>query len=662
MPAEKIYKLLLDSRLYTLRIEQSTFNESTVLSPDIRKKFCDQRHSHSMSQRLYCAARYERLIDSVSLRRDGLLAGPLVTREFITDPRKLKHFGIRAGYVGALSILMYTGAQATFALAPPRGLGDIARFSVFIFGLLSFVQLAVVIGTSLLFTSGSIAQEKDRRTLILLLMTDLRATELVIGKTIASLIPVFMIIAVSVPVFTSLTMLGGMTFQQVFWFELLCLVSAFVAGSWGTLIAYWRDKTFQTIAITLLGAGLFLGSIEALVLLSGSDSAIGGFLGGLNPFRSLEQLLNPLSAQPNEAAPVVSAWKSVLSLVGMAILLTVWTCFRVRIWNPTRNVFVRTPEESAAAEKMETGQVQHETQASSEPSKSERAIWDTPIIWREICTAAYGKKVGLIKGAYFVVAVAFIFWLRQVPADAPLMMGLISPTGFAFLILSLVSLILVNAQAVTSLTSERDGQTLELLLVTEVSAKEFIFGKMGGALFNMKEVVLVPLLFSVMGWVNGEYGLESFIFIILGYLTLIIFANALGLHSGLSFDNSRSAILNSLGTIFFLFVGIFVCMMLIVEARSSFAWQLAPFFFFICGGSLGLWMSLTHKNPSSALTVCAWILPFLTFYGIVSYLLGNTAAVFMSVLFPFGFTVAAILIPAISAFDVALGRTTVDRG
>ena len=83
-----------------------------------------------------------------------MLAGPLVTRELVTDPRKFKHFGIRAGYVAALSILMYTGAQATFALAPPRGLGDIARFGVFIFGLLSFVQLAVVIGTSLLFTEN----------------------------------------------------------------------------------------------------------------------------------------------------------------------------------------------------------------------------------------------------------------------------------------------------------------------------------------------------------------------------------------------------------------------------------------------------------------------------------------------------------------------------
>ena len=55
----------------------------------------------------------------------------------------------------------------------------------------------------------------------------------------------------------------------------------------------------------------------------------------------------------------------------------------------------------------------------------------------------------------------------------------------------------------TSLTSERDGQTLELLLATEVTPKEFIFGKLGGVMFNMKEVILVPLVFFDDGVVSG---------------------------------------------------------------------------------------------------------------------------------------------------------------
>ena len=241
-------------------------------------------------------------------------------------------------------------------------------------------------------------------------------------------------------------------------------------------------------------------------------------------------------------------------------------------------------------------------------------------------------------------------------------MGMISPAGFGFVSVGLVSLLLVNAQAVTSLTTERDSKTLELLLVTDITSFEFIFGKVGGVLYNMREAILLPVLGLVWLAFQGVLPFEHFVYVSLGFLVLVVFSAVLGLHSGLSFDNSRSAIGNSLGTMFFLFLGVFVCMMLIVEAKSSFFQQMTSFLVFILGGSMGLWASLTHRNPSSALTASAFALPFFTFYSIIGFLLGDTLAPFLVVSFTYGFTVAAMLVPAISEFDVALGRTTLERG
>ena len=68
--------------------------------------------------------------------------------------------------------------------------------------------------------------------------------------------------------------------------------------------------------------------------------------------------------------------------------------------------------------------------------------------------------------------------------------------------LLLLSLVLVNAQAVTSLTSERDARALDLLLVTDLTPKEIVFGKLGGVFYNTKEMVLLPMLLvrlSVVG-------------------------------------------------------------------------------------------------------------------------------------------------------------------
>ena len=41
-----------------------------------------------------------------------------------------------------------------------------------------------------------------------------------------------------------------------------------------------------------------------------------------------------------------------------------------------------------------------------------------------------------------------------------------------------------------SITSERDRGAIDLLLVTDLTAKEFIFGKLGGIFYNVKEMIL----------------------------------------------------------------------------------------------------------------------------------------------------------------------------
>jgi len=51
---------------------------------------------------------------------------------------------------------------------------------------------------------------------------------------------------------------------------------------------------------------------------------------------------------------------------------------------------------------------------------------------------------------------------------------------------SILSLLLVGAQAVTAITSERDIRALDLLLVTDLSPKEFIFGKLWASFITRK--------------------------------------------------------------------------------------------------------------------------------------------------------------------------------
>lgn len=584
-----------------------------------------------------------------------VLAGPLFSREAMVVPRQLTHFLIRSGYVGAFIVLMYTAVQTTFGWQQIRNLGDIARFGQLVFQIFSLVQLAIMLFFAVIFAAGNVAQEKDRRTMLLLLMTDLKDSELVLGKLFASLLLPAVLTIVSIPVFTIVQMLGGISASQILCAVAISAAAGLAAGSWSSLVAFWREKTFQTLAISLIGVVLFLGAVEVLVAIAGSASQLGLVVGALNPFRAMLRVLDPLN-QSGGSSYVFIAELSAGLLTVVAGLVVVATILQVRIWNPSR-----TLGDLATKEENDRGVV-----------RPPRPVWNSPIIWREMMTKAYGRKVVVIKLAYLVIAAAAFYSVLNSPAptegelnspaQSALVLGMISPVGAAFVALSLLTMMLVNAQGVTALTSERDAGTLELLLVTDVSAKEFIIGKLEGILFNCKELILAPLLF--VGWYlsQGAITFENFIYVALGFLALVVFAAMLGLHSGISYSISRTAIASSLGTMFFLFVGIFICMILILQARSSFGLQLPSFLVFILGGSLGLWASLTHRNPSPALTLAAGILPFCTFYAITSFLLGQTLGVCLFVVAAYGFATLAMLIPAVSEYGSALGRTEMPKG
>ena len=190
-----------------------------------------------------------------------------------------------------------------------------------------------------------------------------------------------------------------------------------------------------------------------------------------------------------------------------------------------------------------------------------RDVWDNPILWRELCTWAYGRKVIFIKVAYLLMAAAAAYAVYRMIFSPN---GLDKSSATSILApLSAISLFLINALSVTALTNERDGRAIDLLLVTDLRPSEFVFGKLWGAIYNTREMVLAPPAVAAYIWAQGAVSGENAVLLIGGYLVLAFFSAVLGLHCGMTYLGSRSAILVSLGVLFFLFVGVAVCMQVI---------------------------------------------------------------------------------------------------
>jgi ABC-type Na+ efflux pump permease subunit len=607
------------------------------------------------------------------------LLGPIFNRELLTVPRRDRHYMARAAYLGALWVIALTAWLATLGWARAATLGETARFGPILFQILTLVELSLFLFFAALSAASAISQEKDRRTFILLLMTDLRNHEIVLGKLFGSLLPIIALLAGSVPLLMMLLLLGGVALHQVLQAVLIVAATAIAAGSLGGLVALWRDRTFQSLALTVLFLVLYLCLVQALRVLpslvsSLTEADVAAWQQRLDPFLALRSVQEPMPVGAN--AGLAPAYGYSLVMLGLTVLLNGWGLFKLRVWNPSGEPIMQRekPEDEEEVEDAKARAAAH-----AAPGQARR-VGPNPILWREIYTRAYGRRPLMVKAAYFVV-LAFIAYYSLAPIVSPHEGERLPAYAAAYGIvpIAVLSLLLVAAQAATAITSERDTGALDLLLVTDLSPQEFIFGKLGGIAYNTKEYLIPPLILAVVyGWYQllasppqahpelaAGMNFTSLLCVLGASIVLLIFAMVLGVHVALRNQNSRLAIVNTLSTVFFLSVGTLVCIALIL-INGRFEYQWGSFVFFVVAGVGGLWYVLSGDRPSTALTIASWSCPFAVFYTVANLLVakpGSTESAdplvpFLVIAGAFGFTIAAMLVPLLSEFDVALGRTS----
>ena len=550
-----------------------------------------------------------------------MFGGAVFEREVMVAPRTRGLYVARAVTAATLlgvvatCWLVVTGSQAVVTI------GDTARFGATLLRILAPVQLALATLVSALVSVLAVSLEKDRRTLELLLVSRLGRAQLVLGKLAGSLLRVGLLLVAAAPVFAIAGLFGGVTPPQLGRLLLVTAAAAAAAAAVGNVMAFWRDTTFQALAITasLLVAWLAIG--EGVATLFGPARAA-----EVSPARAALAALTPAGSRGTPAFLALCA--GIVAVAGGAAVAG------VRRWNTASE-----PRRPRAA--------------SAGPTRR-REVWSNPVLWREVRTRAQGRALIVVRIAWlalFAAAVAGLVAAGQ--ADRPDRLAVAA----AIVPLWLASILAVAALAVTSVTGERDRGTLDLLLVSDLEPAEFVWGKLLGVLAAAREIVLLPLVLCAALVPAGVATLEQAGFMLVGLALLLFFAAVLGVYAGLSHPASRQAIGVTLGIVAFLSVGVATAMRIMVAFGGSFELQLAPFLAAIVGGAVGLYAALAARNPSPAIGWTAALLPVLTFVAITGFLQGSSLQVLLVVVTAYGFATLALLIPAITAFDLLTGRS-----
>jgi ABC-type transport system involved in multi-copper enzyme maturation permease subunit len=552
-----------------------------------------------------------------------MILGAVFDRELAMAPRAQGLFIARAVYAGTLLAIVATCWLVVTGSQPLATAGDTARFAATLFRILAPLQLTLAILAAALTSAVAVSIEKERRTLELLLVSRLGETALVVGKLASSMLKVALLLVSAIPVFALAALFGGITAAQIARLFAVTAAAALAVASVAGAVAFWKDTTFQALAITgfVLVGWLAIG--EAVAMGWGPEAAA-----LVSPARGLFAALAPAGGRFLPGLFAVCG--GVIALAnGIAIA-------NVRRWN------------TASEQRRPTA-------AATATPRRVRTVWTNPVLWREICTRAHGRAIILVRIAWLVLfAAAVAGVVVQARAPRPDRLAIAA----AVVPMVLASLLAVAALAVTSITTERDRGAFDLLLVSDLEPGELVWGKLLGVLVAAREIVILPLLLCSALAATGVSTAENSLYLALGLAVLTFFTAVLGVYAGLSHPASRQAIAVALGTVAFLCVGVATAMRIMVAFGGSFELQLAPFLAVIVGGGVGLYAALAARNPSPAIGWASALLPALTFTAIASFLQGNTLQVFLVVLAAYGFATLAMLVPAIAAFDLLTGRTT----
>jgi ABC-type transport system involved in multi-copper enzyme maturation permease subunit len=197
----------------------------------------------------------------------------IMVKELRSRMRGRRAFVVLTLYLAILAAIAYGAYLVTAPSARLQGQVDFDPFGVTplnasasigqaIFTLLSLFQLLLVCFIAPAFTAGAISLEREKQTLDLLVSTPLRPGGIVVGKLVAALAFVFLMIVAGLPVSALVLMYGGVTVDDLLRQQVVLFASALGFGAIGLFFSALVKRTQAATVLTYSSMlALTIGSV-----------------------------------------------------------------------------------------------------------------------------------------------------------------------------------------------------------------------------------------------------------------------------------------------------------------------------------------------------------------------------------------------------------------
>ncbi len=434
---------------------------------------------------------------------------PIFVRVVEAAARRTRHALIRIGYLG---VLVLVAVLSLLALTAQTGgtLTELSQQSAKLFQIISYLQLALACLLAPIFTAGAITQEKDNQTYNVLLSTPLSNAQIVLGSLLSRLYFVLALLASGIPIFLITQLYGGVTGRSILLSFMIAASTAVFTGAVAVAIAVVRVGTGKTIfafyiVISLYLVALWVLAESALFAPPAGQINWTSYLPALHPFLSLQAVLRPPESLPPEllagSTGLGRLWLTAphyayvgWTLSASAVMVTLGTIF-------VRHAHARTRTDWRRKLRLWLG--------GNRQTRPPRTVWANPVAWREAATRASAGGKSLMRWVFLVgglaLGVTLLIAYTTGQLDAAMTRAALQAT--LWVELGIVLLVLCNVSA-SAITREREDGTLDLLLVTPITSRYYIWGKLRGLLSFAAVLLAVPvataLLFALAGLLGEQ--------------------------------------------------------------------------------------------------------------------------------------------------------------
>lgn len=470
-------------------------------------------------------------------RRRPPSPGPFFYYDLIRGSRRgepVAHRLLYALLLAGLLLLSYWSWFPEFDLTDPlRSLslprpGDRARFAATFFGGFMGLQFLIVTLFTPLYVAGAIADERERRTLEFLFITDLSDREIVLGVLGSRLARLLLLVLTGLPVLCLLPLLGGVDPLFVLTGYAATIFLMLSLGGVGILMSVQMKTTLGAVA----------GTYVALPLL---------LVVALCPYPVAHPVWTALlpSVAADAAQDPAGVGIGLLIFCAVQGVIAAGCCGAaiVQLRGSTPAVHDRpraaTPVEVRGRSLPANKEIPDAPDYGPDldaPYKPRPPVGRDALLWKEMYVEKYFGSINLeLRPRDLWVAVvllpvlAGVGWLVNLATDGTAGELLQPLVRVLSVLVGGLLLMLIGLSAASRISREREMRTLDPLFALPVSIWDILFAKWLGSLLSVRGPVLGLAPIWALGLAVGGVNVCGVLLLIAGWLICAAFLASLGL-------------------------------------------------------------------------------------------------------------------------------------